>query len=199
MQNIFVDTKHQNDLYFRCCVATFEKMRKEQMSMKLPPFSQKVDATQYLSCATCPCNYNCAKYALICDFTHQHLYFSAKLLCILENAEKACDSLRYELNKIKTENVSVRVNCLYDLFLPKIFNYWRAVEIYESARLTSYARHALVLTLCECLDYHNDLQLFDFLFETDLQNLREEVCANYTSEIQKPENQLNGSECAREN
>jgi hypothetical protein len=151
---------------------------------KTPP----MDATKLLSCHLCPLNYQCARYSLACELTHNHLYFSAKIICILESAEQACTCLSREIIKENMANVQQRIKALYELFLPEIFNYWNAYRTYELSAADEYSQNALLFALCDSLESFEMLERFDFLFRTGLEKLREKKMKTFKPEIEKYNN-----------
>lgn len=160
--------------------------------MKTISTTFKTDATKFLCCAECPLNHNCNKYALACDFVNQKLFFSASLICVLERAENCCEKTFRELVEKRIKNATERTENLFKIFMPCIYNTWRAFELYEAETSGAYARSALVFSLYGTLARYNAVELFDFLFNTEIEKLNEELCATYTPETMKPENQLDG-------
>lgn len=154
---------------------------------KTPP----MDATGVLRCHLCSLNYQCARYGLACELTHSHLYFSAKIICILESAEQACTCLSRELIKENMANVQQRIKALYELFLPEIFNYWNAYRTYELFAADEYSQNALLFALCDSLESFGELERFDFLFKTELKKLREEKMKTFELEVEKYNNFTN--------
>ena len=82
--------------------------------------TQFFDPTKYLACGSCPLHNNCNKYELICDFMTKKIFFGANLLCVLERAENAVQSAKYELLKKKFTCVSERVKTFLSFFLKNI-------------------------------------------------------------------------------
>lgn len=151
------------------------------LNTKNPP----MDATKFLSCNLCPLNYQCARYSLACEFTHNHLYFSARIICILETVDQVCTCLNRELIKKNITNVQQRIKSLYELFLPEIFNYWNAYIKYELPVADEYSQNALLFALCDSLETFEELERFDFLFKTGLNKLRENKMKTFKPEIEK--------------
>lgn len=148
-----------------------------------------IDATKYLSCSNCPLHNNCNKYALICDFIHHNLYFSANLLCVLERAENNCLSVKKELMRENFTNITQRVETLYKDYLPTLNNLLEAFYRYECENTEEYYKHSLILALAESLEYYNALQYFDFMYSRDIENTRDILLAQFEYEMTKSENE----------
>lgn len=151
--------------------------------------TQIFDATKYLCCASCPLHNNCNKYALICDFIHDKLFFGANLLCVLERAENAAMNARAECVKNNFSNPTERAKTLYKDFLPTLNNFLNAFYKYDCEHASEYAKRAIVLTLAESLEYWELLKHFDFMFSQDIENTRDVLQAQFEYEITKSENE----------
>lgn len=151
--------------------------------------TQIFDATKYLSCATCPLHNNCNKYALICDFIHNKLFFGASLLCVLERAENATMNVLTECKKNNFSNPTQRAETLYKDFLPTLNNFLNAFYKYDCEHASEYSKRALVFALAESLEYWNLLKHFDFMFSQDIENTRDILQAQFEYEITKSENE----------
>lgn len=161
--------------------------------------TQIFDATKYLSCATCPLHNNCNKYALICDFIQNKLFFGASLLCVLERAESVTMNVRNECKKNNFSNPMQRAETLYKDFLPTINNFLNAFYKYDCEHSSEYAKRALIFALAESLEYWNLLKHFDFMFSQDIENTRDILQAQFEYEITKSENEKLAAEKARGN
>lgn len=151
--------------------------------------TQIFDATKYLCCASCPLHNNCNKYALICDFIHNKLFFGAELLCVLERAENATMNARAECVKNNFSNPTERAKTLYKDFLPTLNNFLNAFYKYDCEHTSEYAKRAIVLALAESLEYWELLKHFDFMFSQDIENTRDILQAQFEYEITKSENE----------
>lgn len=158
--------------------------------MKTIPTTSKTDATKLLCCAQCPLNYNCNKHKLACYFVNQELFFSASIICVLERAENCCKKVFEELTEKRIKNAATRVEVLFHVFMPAIYKTWHTYEVYEAKKSEPYDKSVLVFSLHETLARYNALELFDFMFNANIKKLNEKLCATYTPETMKPENQL---------
>lgn len=161
--------------------------------------TQIFDATKYLSCATCPLHNNCNKYALICDFVNNKLFFGASLLCVLERAENATMNARAECVKNKFSNPTERAKTLYKDFLPTLNNFLNAFYKYDCEHASEYHKQALIFALAESLEYWELLKHFDFMFSQDIENTRDILHAQFEHEITKSENEKLAAEKAGAN
>ncbi len=161
--------------------------------------TQIFDATKYLSCATCPLHNNCNKYALICNFIHNKLFFGANLLCVLERAETATMNVRNECVKNNFSNPTQRAETLYKDFLPTLNNFLNAFYKYDCEHASEYHKQALIFALAESLEYWNLLQHFDFMFSQDVENTRDILHSQFEYEMTKSENEKLAAEKALKN
>lgn len=167
--------------------------------MKQIETTQLIDATKLLSCASCPLHNNCNKYALICDFIHNKLFFGAELLCVLERAESVAMNTRAECIKNNFSKPTERTKTLYKDFLPALNNFLNAFYKYDFERAGEYAKHALILALAESLEYWDLLKYFDLVFSQDVENTRDVLQAQFEYEILKSENKKLATEKTKEN
>lgn len=151
--------------------------------------SQIFDATKHLSCSTCPLHNNCNKYALICDFIHNKLFFGANLLCVLERSENATMNVCNECKKNNFSNPLQRAETLYKDFLPTLNNFLNAFYKYDCEHASEYSKQALIFALAESLEYWHLLQYFDFMFSQDIENTRNILHSQFEYEITKSENE----------
>lgn len=151
--------------------------------------SQIFDATKHLSCSTCPLHNNCNKYALICDFIQNKLFFGANLLCVLERAENVTMNVLNECKKNNFSNPLQRAETLYKDFLPTLNNFLNAFYKYDCEHASEYSKQALIFALAESLEYWNLLQHFDFMFSQDIENTRNILHSQFEYEITKSENE----------
>lgn len=161
--------------------------------------TQIFDATKYLCCASCPLHNNCNKYALICNFVKNKLFFGANLLCVLERAESVAMNVRNECVKNNFSNPFTRAETLYKDFLPTLNNFLNAFYKYDCEHASDYDKQALIFALAESLEYWNLLQHFDFMFSQDIENTRNILQAQFEYEITKSENEKLAEEKARGN
>ncbi len=161
--------------------------------------TQIFDATKYLSCATCPLHNNCNKYALICNFVNNKLFFGASLLCVLERAENATMNVLAECKKNNFSNPLQRAETLYKDFLPTLNNFLNAFYKYDCENASDYDKQALIFALAESLEYWHLLQHFDFMFSQDVENTRDILHSQFEYEITKSENEKLAEEKARGN
>ena len=131
------------------------------------------DATKKLACPICPLHYNCNKYALICDFVKNNLFFGASLLCTLERAEDVIQSKQKELLKNKSLCITEKIKTLYKDFLPELNNILEAFYKYECDKASDYHKQELICNLAESLEYYSLLQYFDFVFCRDVEITRD--------------------------
>ena len=151
--------------------------------------SQTFDATKYLGCSFCPLNYNCKKYALICNYEKSKLFFAAATLCTLELAENYAMQVIRDTNKNNLLNALERAQTLYKKFLPALNNNLQAFYKYECETTTEYTKNALLFAIEESLRYFDLLRYFDFTFSQDIETTCDILHKNYTSEIEKSENE----------
>lgn len=149
--------------------------------------TQVMDATNYLSCSSCPLNHNCKKYSLACELIHSKTFFGANLLCIVERAETAAMRTQAECVKNKFSNPLERAKTAYRDFLPALSNYLNAHYKYECETTDTYTKRCIILTLAESLDYWGLLQDFDFIFSHELEITREIMLQRFEYEIVKSE------------
>lgn len=150
--------------------------------------SQIFDATKHLCCATCPLHNNCNKYALICDLTHDKLFFGAGLLCLLQRAESVAMLVRSECVKNIFSNAAERAKTLYKDFLPTLNNFLNAFYKYDCEHASEYAKRTIIFILAESLEYWELLKYFDFMFSQDIENTRDILLAQFEYEMNKGEN-----------
>lgn len=150
--------------------------------------TQFFDPTKYLACGSCPLHNNCNKYELICDFMIRKIFFGANLLCVLERAENAVQSAKYELLKKKFTCVSERVKTLYRDYLPQLNNNLEAFYKYDAENTSDYHKKALICALAESLEYYDLLKEFDFVYNRDLEKTRDILCESFERELNKTEN-----------
>lgn len=151
--------------------------------------TQIFDATKYLSCGTCPLNYNCSKYALACDFIHNKLFFGANLLCVLGRAEKAAMNTIIECKKNNISNPTEKAKTLYKDFLPALNNFLKAFYKYDCEQASEYAQCAMFFALAESLEYWDLLQYFDLVFSQDVEKMRDILHAQFEYEMTRSENE----------
>lgn len=161
--------------------------------------TQIFGATKYLSCSTCPLHNNCNKYALICNFVNNKLFFGASLLCVLERAENATMNMLAECKKNNFSNPLQRAETLYKDFLPTLNNFLNAFYKYDCENASDYDKPALIFALAESLEYWHLLQHFDFMFSQDVENTRDIFHSQFEYEITKSENEKLAEEKARGN
>lgn len=149
--------------------------------------TQIMDATNYLSCSSCPLNHNCKKYSLACELVHNKTFFGANLLCIVERAETTAMRTQAECVKNKISNPLERAKTAYRDFLPVLSNYLNAHYKYECETTDTYTKRCIILTLAESLDYWGLLQDFDFVFSHELEITRETMLQRFEYEIVKSE------------
>lgn len=135
--------------------------------------TQIADATKKLACPACPLHYNCNKYALICDFVKNNLFFGANLLCILERAEDVIQSKQLELLKNKSSCTKEKIKTLYKDFLPYLNNNLEAFYKYECDKASDYHKQEVICHLAESLEYYGLLQYFDFVYCRDIEITRD--------------------------
>lgn len=135
--------------------------------------TQIADATKKLACPACPLHYNCNKYALICDFAKNNLFFGASLLCILERAEDVMQSKQRELLKNKSSCTKEKIKTLYKDFLPELNNNLEAFYKYECDKASDYHKQEVICYLAESLEYYGLLQYFDFVYCRDIEITRD--------------------------
>lgn len=134
---------------------------------------QIADATKKLACPICPLHYNCNKYALICDFVKNNLFFGANLLCIIERAEDVIQSKRLELLKNKSSCTKEKIKTLYKDFLSELNNTLEAFYKYECDISSDYHKQEVICYLAESLEYYGLLQYFDFVYCRDIEITRD--------------------------
>lgn len=134
---------------------------------------QIADATKKLACPICPLHYNCNKYALICDFAKNNLFFGANLLCIIERAEDVIQSKRLELLKNKSSCTKEKIKTLYKDFLSELNNALEAFYKYECDKASDYHKQEVICYLAESLEYYGLLQYFDFVYCRDIEITRD--------------------------
>lgn len=135
--------------------------------------TQVADATKKLACPACPLHYNCNKYALICDFVKNNLFFGASLLCTLERAEDVIQSKQRELLKNKSSCTMEKIKTLYKDFLPELNNALAAFYKYECDKASDYHKQEIICYLAESLEYYGLLQYFDFVYCRDIEITRD--------------------------
>lgn len=135
--------------------------------------TQVADATKKLACPICPLHYNCNKYALICDFVKNNLFFGASLLCTLERAEDVIQSKQRELLKNKSSCTTEKIKTLYKDFLPELNNALEAFYKYECDKASDYHKQEVICFLAESLEYYDLLQYFDFVYCRDIEITRD--------------------------
>ena len=135
--------------------------------------TQVADATKKLACPICPLHYNCNKYALICDFVKNNLFFGANLLCTLERAEDVIQSKQRELLKNKSSCTKEKIKTLYKDFLPDLNNNLEAFYKYECDKASDYHKQEVICYLAESLEYYELLQYFDFVYCRDIEITRD--------------------------
>lgn len=135
--------------------------------------TQVADATKKLACPICPLHYNCNKYALICDFVKNNLFFGASLLCTLERAENVIQSKQLELLKNKSSCTKEKIKTLYKDFLPELNNNLEAFYKYECDKASDYHKQEVICYLAESLEYYDLLQYFDFVYCRDIEITRD--------------------------
>lgn len=135
--------------------------------------TQIADATKKLACPACPLHYNCNKYALICDFVKNNLFFGANLLCTLERAEDVIQSKQRELLKNKSSCTMEKIKTLYKDFLPELNNALAAFYKYECDKASDYHKQEIICHLAESLEYYGLLQYFDFVYCRDIEITRD--------------------------
>lgn len=167
--------------------------------MLLIETKQIFNATEYLSCPTCPLHYNCNKYALICNFINNKLFFGANLLCVLERAENAAMCALNECKKNNFSNPTQRAETLYKDFLPTLNNCLNAFYKYDYEHASEYDKQALIFAFAESLEYWNLLKHFDFVFLQDVENTRDNLQKQFEYEITKSENEKLAAEKAGAN
>ena len=131
--------------------------------------TQVMDATNYLSCSSCPLNHDCKKYSLACELIHSKTFFGAE--CV----------------KNKISNPLERAKTAYRDFLPALSNYLNAHYKYECETTDTYTKRCIILALAESLDYWGLLQDFDFVFSHELEITREIMLQHFEYEIVKSE------------
>ena len=151
--------------------------------------TQIFDATKYLCCASCPLHNNCNKYALICDLTHDKLFFGAGLLCLLQRAESVAIRVLHECVKNNFSNPTERAKTVYKDFLPTLNNFLNAFYKYDCEHASEYTKRTIILVLAESLEYWKLLEYFDFMFSQDIENTRDILLAQFEYEITKSENE----------
>ena len=154
--------------------------------------TQVMDATNYLSCSSCPLNHNCKKYSLACELIHSKTFFGSNLLCIVERAETTAMRTQAECVKNKISNPLERAKTAYRDFLPALSNYLNAHYKYECETTDTYTKRCIILTLAESLDYWGLLQDFDFIFSHELEITREIMLQRFEYEIVKSEKEKAG-------
>ncbi len=135
--------------------------------------TQVADATKKLACPICPLHYNCNKYALICDFVKNNLFFGASLLCTLERAEDVIQSKQRELLKNKSSCTTEKIKTLYKDLLPELNNALEAFYKYECDKASDYHKQEVICHLAESLEYYDLLQYFDFVYCRDIEITRD--------------------------
>ena len=149
--------------------------------------TQIADATKKLACPACPLHYNCNKYALICDFVKNNLFFGASLLCALERAENVIQSKQLELLKNKSSCTTEKIKTLYKDFLPELNNYLEAFYKYECDKASDYHKQEVICHLAESLEYYGLLQYFDFIYCRDIEITRDILIKQFDFLIAKDE------------
>lgn len=134
---------------------------------------QVADATKKLACPICPLHYNCNKYALICDFVKNNLFFGASLLCTIERAENIIQLKQIELLKNKNSCTMEKIKTLYKDFLPELNKNLEAFYKYECDKAGDYHKQELICHLAESLEYYGLLQYFDFVYCRDIEITRD--------------------------
>lgn len=150
--------------------------------------TQVADATKKLACPICPLHYNCNKYALICDFVKNNLFFGANLLCALERAENVIQSKQLELLKNKSSCTKEKIKTLYKDFLPELNNALEAFYKYECDRASDYHKQEVICYLAESLEYYELLQYFDFVYCRDIEITRDILIKQFDFLMAKDEN-----------
>lgn len=135
--------------------------------------TQVADATKKLACSICPLHYNCNKYALICDFVKNNLFFGASILCTLDRAEDVLQSKQRELLKNKSSCTKEKIKTLYKDFLPELNNALEAFYKYECDKASDYHKQEVICYLAESLEYYGLLQYFDFVYCRDIEITRD--------------------------
>ena len=171
-------------------------MSKEKKIMLQIETTQVMDATNYLSCSSCPLNHDCKKYSLACELIHNKTFFGANLLCIVERAETTAMRTQSECVKNKISNPLERAKTAYKDFLPALSNYLNAHYKYECETTDTYTKRCIILTLAESLDYWGLLQDFDFVFSHELEITREIMLQRFEYEIVKSEKEKVGEQNA---
>lgn len=161
--------------------------------------TQIFDATKKIGCSSCPLHSNCNKYALVCEFVKNELFFGAELICILERAESSAMNVIYKCKKEKLPNVSTKAQTAYKDFLPAINNYLNAFYKYECEHTSEYGKRALILALAESLEYWDLLRHFDFVFSHDIENTRDVFLKHFEYEMTKSENEKLAEQKANQN
>lgn len=149
--------------------------------------TQNYDATKHLGCATCQLHNNCSKYALICDFINNRLFFGAKLLCGLERAENAATKIRDECSKNNFSNPAEMAKTLYKDYLPAFNNLLNTFYILDYEHASEYAKRAVIFTLAESLERWGLLEYFDFIYFQNVKNARNDFQTKFEHEITKSE------------
>lgn len=150
--------------------------------------TQVADATKKLACPICPLHYNCNKYALICDFVKNNLFFGANLLCALERAENVIQSKQLELLKNKSSCTKEKIKTLYKDFLPELNNALEAFYKYECDKASDYHKQEVICYLAESLEYYELLQYFDFVYCRDIEITRDILIKQFDFLMAKDEN-----------
>lgn len=135
--------------------------------------TQVTDATKKLACPVCPLHYNCNKYALICDFVKNNLFFGASLLCTIERAENIIQLKQIELLKNKSSCTKEKIKTLYKDFLPELNKNLEAFYKYECDKASDYHKQEVICYLAESLEYYGLLQYFDFVYCRDIEITRD--------------------------
>lgn len=162
-------------------------MRSEEEIMDHVKTTQIFDATEHLGCTFCPLHNNCRDYSLICDLTHDKLFFAANLLCSLMRAESTAMKVILDCKTRSATTLRECAKTLYKDFLPTLNNYFNAFCKYECEQSTEYVRRAIILTLAESLEYWEQLDYFDLVFSQNIANTRDALTKQYQSEILKSE------------
>lgn len=149
---------------------------------------QVADATKKLACPICPLHYNCNKYALICDFVKNNLFFGASLLCTIERAENIIQLKQIELLKNKSSCTMEKIKTLYKDFFPELNKNLEAFYKYECDKASDYHKQELICHLAESLEYYGLLQYFDFVYCRDIEITRDILIKQFDFLMAKDEN-----------